>query len=351
MKKIKKHIVFFCLLLWILAGVLSGCGVRGKGEAEEIGEDEKSGESQQDSVITDGMEKDSVKADGEEEETTETLLSLTDGEIRSIWTENGVLYAFVASGDKEKPYGIYEIKDGGLLGETPYSDVMERWLGTEMKKSPASSYEYEAGLGRNEVVYLLGRDKEGNVKRCYWLEKNFYTDILFYEKYEGRIISNIQISRAGKIFLENSYGGFMIPYDDFYGSIGFGVNWGTRSTVLGEMHMYQFTEGWIYVWDIPSGGSMEMIRCDVLNDGSVPVFIDKKDGIYLACERGLAYLPEGGSIWEILIDKDEAGFLGGAFDLKQIWVCEEELYLRGVDMETGRWQILKRNLPGKAVRK
>lgn len=346
MKKINKHIVFFCLLFWISAGLLSGCGVQGRDAVKEIGEDGQSKESQQNSMKTDGVE-----TDGEEEETVEMLLSLADGEIRSIWTENGILYAFVASGDKEKPYGIYEIKDGCLLEETPYSDVMERWLLTEMEKFPASSYEYEAGLGRNEVVYLLGRDKEGNVKRCYWMEEHFYTDILFYEKYDERVISNIQISRAGKIFLENSYGGFMIPYDDFYGSIGFGVNWDTRSTVLGEMHMYQFTEGWIYVWDIPSGGSMEMIRCDVLNDGSVPVFVDEKDGIYLAGEKGLAYLPEGGSIWEILVDKDEEGFLGGAFDLKQIWVCEEELYLRGVDMETGRWQILKRKLPGKAVRK
>lgn len=330
MGKINGYIVFGVLLLWISAGIF-GCGVQGRETAEESPMENSKRENAEDAA--------------------ETVLSLPGGEIRSIWMEKDVLYAFAASDDKEKPYGIYEVRDGSLSEDTPYKEVMEQWLGTEMKKSPAFSYEYEARLGRNEVVYLLGRDKEGCVRRCYWLEEAFYTDIPFYEKYEGRAISNIEISRTGKIYLENHYGGFIFPYDDFYGSIGFNVNAETKRAILGERHMYQLAEGWIYVWDIPSGASMEMIRCDVLENGGTPVFIDKSDGIYLMGGNGLAYLPDGGNVWEILVDKDEPEFSGGTFDLRQIWVCEAELYLRGMDMETGRWQIRRRSLPGKAVKK
>lgn len=365
--KIYRYIGAFVMLSWMLAGFL-GCGRTGESETEE----NETGEMEQDFQ------------EPENDRTLEEVLSLSGGELRSIWMEDEELYAFVAAEDKEKPYRIYQVKDGSFLGENRYSDIMDQWIRTELKKAPASSYEYEARLGRNGVVYLLGRDKEGNVKRCFWMEEAFCTDILFYEKYEGRTISNIEISRTGKIYLESRYGGFMIPYDDFYGRIGLGLNnWEGRRTVLGEQRMYQFAEGWIYVWDIPSGASMEMIRCDVLTDGMTPAFIDKDDSIYLVGSSGVAYLPRDGSIWEILIDKDEAGFYSGTsgskaiwvhegeerhlmevdaetgewqfysgtFELKQIWVHEEELYLMGKDAETGKWQILKQNLPGKAVKK
>ena len=331
-----KNIGILVLLLWILAGIF-GCGIQGTDPADE-------------SVIDENVQDDEVGEN--EDEGAEVVLSLAEGEIRSIWMEKDVLYAFVSSGDKKKTYGIYEVRDGGLLEETPYSEVMERWLQTEMKKAPASSYEYEARLGRNDVVYLLGRNGEGDVKRCYWMEKTFYTDILFYERYERRTIRNIEISRTGKLYLENTYGGDMIPYGDFEGRIGVGLtNWQGRTTVLGEQRMYQLVEGWIYVWGIPSGATMKMIRCDSLTDGSTPVFIDKADGIYLVGSSGLAYLPIDGSIWEILVDKDEEGLSGSAFDLRQIWVYEEDLYLSGIDMETGRWQILRRKIPGKAVKR
>ena len=111
-----------------------------------------------------------------------------------------------------------------------------------MKKSPASSYEYEARLGRNQVVYLLGRDKEGNVKRCYWMEKTFYTDVPFYKKYGGMTFSNIEISNKGEIYLEKTSGGLIIPYYDFYERIGFGVSTEKRRTVLGERRAYQLVQ-------------------------------------------------------------------------------------------------------------
>ncbi len=335
MKKTNRYIVFLILLFWTLAG-LSGCGIQGKAAAEESIEDtaEENGKESKD-----------------EEEFTETVLSLSEGEIRSIWMEKDILYVFVASDNKEKPYGIYEVRDGSILEETPYSEIMEQWLGTEMKKSPASSYEYEARLGRNQVVYLLGRDKEGNVKRCYWMEKTFYTDVPFYKKYGGMTFSNIEISNKGEIYLEKTSGGLIIPYYDFYERIGFGVSTEKRRMVLGERRAYQLAAGWIYVWDIPSGANMDKIRCNSLTNGSTEVFIDKDDSIYLMGSRGLAYLPCDGSIWEILVDVNEEGFSGSAFDLKQLWIYEENLYLAGRDMETGQWQILRRKIPGKAVKK
>lgn len=344
-----RYIGTLALLFWILAGI-SGCGVWGTGPADESRMEDSVGED-----VGSGKDEEAEEKESEEEENgerdAEVVLSLQEGELRSIWMEQDVLYAFVASGDKKKSYGIYEVTDSGLSEETPYKDVMEQWSGSEMGKAAVASYEYEARQGRNGVVYLLGRDEEGCVRRCYWMEKNFYTDVLFYEKYERRAISNIEISRTGKLYLESAYGGFMIPYDDFYGRIGLGVNTETKRTILGEQRMYQLSEGWIYVWDIPSGATMEMIRCDVLANGRTPVFIDKDDSIYLVGSSGLAYLPKEGSIWEILVDKDEEGFSDSGFDLKQIWVYEEDLYLSGIDMETGWWQILRRKLPGKAVKK
>lgn len=331
-----RNIGIWVLLLWVLAG-LCGCGIQGMDPADE-------------SVI-DGNVQDDEVGENEDEE-AEVVLSLEEGEIRSIWMEKDVLYAFVASGDKKKTYGIYEVRDGGLLEETPYSEVMEQWSQTEMKKARASSFEYEARLGKNDVVYLLGRDDEENVGRCYWMEKTFYTDILFYKRYEGRYIRNIEISRTGKIYLENTYGGYMIPYGNFEDSIGVGLSsWQGRTTVLGEQRMYQLVEGWIYVWEITTGASLGMIRCESLTDGSTPVFVDKDDNIYLVGNNGLAYLPRDGSIWEILVDTDEEGFSGSAFDLRQIWVYEEDLYLSGIDKETGQCQILRRKIPGKAVKK
>lgn len=331
-----RNIGILVLLLWVLAG-LFGCGIQETDSADE-------------SVIDENVQDDEVGED--EDEGAEVVLSLAEGEIRSIWMEKDVLYAFVASGDKKKTYGIYEVIDGGLSEDTPYRDVMEQWTQTEMKKARASSFEYEARLGRNDVVYLLGRGDEEYVGRCYWMDKTFYTDILFYKRYDGRAIRNIEISRAGKIYLENSYGGYMIPYGNFEGSIGVGLSsWQGRTTVLGEQRMYQLVEGWIYVWDIPSGATLEMIRCDSLGDGSTPVFVDKDDDIYLVGINGLAYLPRDGSIWEILVDKDEEGLSASAFDLRQIWVYEEDLYLSGIDKETGCWQILRRKIPGKAVKK
>lgn len=336
-KRTKKYrnIGILVLLLWVLSG-LFGCGIRGTDPADESG--------------TDANVQDDEAGETEDEE-AEVVLSLAEGEIRSIWMEKDALYAFVASGDKKKTYGIYEVSDGELLEETPYRDVMEQWIQTEMKKMPASSYEYEARLGRNDVVYLLGMDDEENVRRCYWMEKTFYTDILYYEMYDGVPIRNIEISRTGRIYLENTFGGYMTVYGGYDG-IGAGLgNWQERTTVLGVQRMYQLVEGWIYVWDIPSGATLKMIRCDSLEDGSTPVFIDECDGIYLVGTNGLAYLPRDGSIWEILVDKNEKGFSGSAFDLRQIWVYEEDLYLLGIDMETDRWQILRRKIPGKAVKK
>lgn len=336
MKKTDRYHRFFILPIFILAGLLIGCGVEGTDRIPE-------------NAASDNMGEDTGE-NGEED--VELLLSCPEEKIRSMWMDGETLYVFAKTGEKEEPYGIYEVKEGALLEETPYREIMERWNGEEMKKYPVSSYEYEARLGRNGVVYFLGRDKEGNVKRCYWMEERFYTDILFFEKYEEMFISNIEIGRTGKIYLENIYGGFLIPYDDIYGSIGVGVSsWNKRKTVLGERRMYQFTEGWIYVWDIPSGASMEMIRCDVLDNGETSVFIDKMDGIYLAGESGLAYLSDGGSVWEILVDKEDMKFSDGAFDLRQIWVCEEELYLSGVDVKTGNLQIIRRKIPGRAVKK
>lgn len=318
------------LILWILAG-LFGCGMKQESPVAESGAEEST----------------ELAAD----ENAEVIFSLQDGEICSIWTENDVLYAFVASKDRNMPYGIYEVRDGSLLEETPYSAIMESWNGTEMKKTPAASYEYEARLGRNDVLYLLGRNQEGNVKRCYWMEKSFYTDIPFYEKYQNRVVSDVEISKDGSIYLESGSGGYMIPYDDFYGRIGVWVNSETGRTILGERRMYQLAEGGIYVWDFPSGASMEVIRCDVLTNGNTPVFIDKSDGIYLVGSDGLAYLPYGGSIWEILADREEMGIFDNVFDLKQIWVCGEDLYLTGIDTQTGQWQIRKKELPGKGVKK
>ena len=137
----------------------------------------------------------------------------------------------------------------------------------------------------------------------------------------------------------------------FYERIGFGVSTEKRRTVLGERRAYQLAAGWIYVWDIPSGANMDKIRCNSLTNGSTEVFIDKDDSIYLMGSRGLAYLPCDGSIWEILVDVNEEGLSGSAFDLRQLWIYEENLYLAGRDMETGQWQILRRKIPGKAVKK
>ena len=63
MKKTNRYIVFLILLFWTLAG-LSGCGIQGKAAAEESIEDtaEENGKESKD-----------------EEEFTETVLSLSEG--------------------------------------------------------------------------------------------------------------------------------------------------------------------------------------------------------------------------------------------------------------------------------
>ena len=107
MKKTNRYIVFLILLFWTLAG-LSGCGIQGKAAAEESIEDtaEENGKESKD-----------------EEEFTETVLSLSEGEIRSIWMEKDILYVFVASDNKEKPYGIYEVRAVAWNGNEKISGV------------------------------------------------------------------------------------------------------------------------------------------------------------------------------------------------------------------------------------
>lgn len=331
-KSCKKAAGIAALIFLCITAGMTGCGSRGM---EEI--------SEENPLPVNEREQDFEEHSENQEE---LVLSLAENEeIRSMWMEGENLYVFLAPFFGGGSYRICQVKEKALLEENKYTGVMEECVRDHLGKPPASSYVYEARYGRNHVVYLVGKNGKGEVKRCYWLQENFYTDVLFYKKYKGRFIKDIEISRQGKIYLE-SYGGYIIPYGDFDGRIGFASDY---ISTLGDHFIYQFAPGWIYKWEFRVNSPMERIKCDTLAKSGGPIFIDEKEGIYVAGTAGLAYLPYEGTIWEILIDGDIKGFDASVFDLKQMWVNGTEVYLLGQETETGAWQILKYHIPGEAA--
>lgn len=284
-------------------------------------------------------------------ETEQTLLLLPEEEeIRSMWVDQGEVYVFTAQRQKtgKVRYRLCMVKDGALTEDTKYAAVMEECREEALEADETASYEYEAGFGRNHVVYFLGRDEEGAVRKCYWLSETYYADIPFYKLYENQYdndlrIETIEIGKSGTIYL--AYNSLMRPYDHFYRGVGLGPIEGQRFA-LSNLYIYELVPGRIYRWDINEEyPPAQMIECDTLTNGEMPYFIDSGDNIYIAGSYGLSYLPYGGSIWEVLLDTGAEGFDSTEFVQKQIWVDGKELYLMGQDPETKEWKILRHRLP------
>lgn len=335
----EKNKRYYCLqaVLFLMFSILAGCSRADSGN--ELSEDTKEPE------ITN-------LADENEKGQADTILTLSaDEEIRSMWMEKDELYVFMAvkTAAGKSRYQLCLVKDGSLSYETKYRATMDDFNKEELEKADAASYEYEAGLGRNNVVYLLGRDEEGAVRKCYWFSESYFADIPFDELfkdmyYDDMKIDNIEISKSGKIYL--AYDSHMCPYDNIFRGVGLGPISGQRFA-LGNLYVYEFVPGRIYRWDINEEyyPPAEMIECDTLTDEDMPYFIDPGDNIYIAGSYGLSYLPHGGSIWEVLLDTDTEGFDSTAFSLRQIWLNDWDLYLLGQDLETKEWKILKHQLP------
>lgn len=331
----KKRKFYLQTVLVLMFCILTGCAGTSSGEGSR----------------DDPKEPESGAVSGRENREADTVLIFPkDEEIRSMWVEKDELYVFTAAGSEtgKMQYRLCLVKDGSLSDDTKYKETMGQFIREELGKADAVSLEYEARFGRNGVVYLLGRNDEGVIKKCYWFSESYYARIPFDELLEGidykdTNINNIEISKSGRIYL--AYNSQMCRYDQIYRGVGLESIHGQRFA-LGNLYIYELVPGRIYRWNMNGEyPPAEMVECDTLTDEDMPYFIDSGDNIYIAGSYGLSYLPHGGTIWEILMDTGTEGFDSTAFDLKQIWINGQDLYLLGQDLETEEWKILKHQLP------
>lgn len=266
--------------------------------------------------------------------------------VRSAWMEDDEVYVLLGQPDgRPMDMQIRKVEDGSITMEmTKYSKPMSACIKNALMKSPGRNYTYEACLGYDGDLYLLGRDNQNYLKRLYALNENGYRNIPVLADLKDSDLLSLSVNRNGILYISDPAGMYVYNQEKrtylAYNSASATKEY--HNMALGTQMLYQVMRSRIYIWNVEGDDYAfdNWIRSDIISSAENVACADEANNLYIANNRGISFLPYGGTLWETIIDDSYMGFDTAVYELQQMWVNDNECYIWSNNKESGEQTIV-----------
>ncbi len=313
MKGILKKYGAWLAVAGLMASLLGGCQLGGKGTENHTAQASRESET--------GKEKNGQEAkEGSKEQEAKGRYRETLVDLPGEAEDQFVLQFLKGEGGRLELYTTEKDSQGNDTAVYQYVYEDGTWTKTEDWQGTAAAAEHRLELfcveyGSDGAYYIGGVDKEDYRYHLLRLEEDGSATKLLEEVFAPREGSTYGMTPPKFQVLDD--GNFLL-YDyseaDIYDPSGKRLTAMTRDFSGYDRDSRGFCEGGEFVtfldgsvvrYDRKTGKIRETIACDEVKggrNGAEILFGDGEGGIYLATEVGLSHVNRGGTMWEVLID-------------------------------------------------